>query len=290
MTQSQINCFLAVAGEGSITRAANRLFVSQPAISKSISNLEKELGFTLFDRKDNALRLTYAGTLMYEFLSRYKEEFRRLISTIQNTAGNTPALIRMGCPTNWNPEMFYGKVMDYFARNHPGIRLSIECYPFSDLVPMLRNHQLDVILTLDMYDTEQLGLQMRRISASQCGLLYSKTYYGEASSIGDFEHADFMVYDSDTLNQFEKMIRDACQSEFVPKLRNCGNPAAALFEVLRGGGVMFNIDWDPAVRSELYHFMPLGIEIPVAAFYGEEKQDSHVTKFIDELEKLFRNE
>lgn len=50
MTFTQINCFVTVAREQSFTKAASILYVSQPAISKSISRLEEELGFPLFDR------------------------------------------------------------------------------------------------------------------------------------------------------------------------------------------------------------------------------------------------
>ena len=61
MTQTQINCFLAVARERSFTRAANSLYISQPAISRSISKLEDELGFQLFERRESALTLTTHG-------------------------------------------------------------------------------------------------------------------------------------------------------------------------------------------------------------------------------------
>ena len=62
MTQTQINCFLAVARERSFTRAANSLYISQPAISRSISKLEDELGFQLFERcTDVRLFCTYKG-------------------------------------------------------------------------------------------------------------------------------------------------------------------------------------------------------------------------------------
>ncbi len=46
MTQTQINCFITVARERSFTRAANALYISQPAISRSISKLEEEWDLT----------------------------------------------------------------------------------------------------------------------------------------------------------------------------------------------------------------------------------------------------
>ncbi|HHT17638.1 MAG TPA: LysR family transcriptional regulator, partial [Papillibacter sp.] len=61
MTIGQINCFMTVVNEQSFSKAANVLFVSQPAVSKSIASLEEELGYALIDRRDRELRLTPAG-------------------------------------------------------------------------------------------------------------------------------------------------------------------------------------------------------------------------------------
>ena len=56
MTNAQINCFLTLVEEGSFAKAAGALFISQPAISKSISKLEEELGFVLLERKAGSLQ------------------------------------------------------------------------------------------------------------------------------------------------------------------------------------------------------------------------------------------
>ena len=67
MTLGQINCFLTVVNEQSFAKAANVLFVSQPAVSKSIASLEEELGFPLFDRRGRELRLPVADEKLYAF-------------------------------------------------------------------------------------------------------------------------------------------------------------------------------------------------------------------------------
>ena len=158
MTQSQINYFLAVAGDGSITRAANRLFVSQPAISKSISALEKELGFPLFFRGEKNISLTYAGKQLFEFLSRTRDEYNRLLKDINQHNGYKATHIRVGCPSNWNPEMFYQPIVDHFSAVRPKMTIAIECFPAPEMITMLRNGQLDLILTLNLRDPALLGL------------------------------------------------------------------------------------------------------------------------------------
>ena len=59
-----LESFVAVADEGSFSRAAERLFVTQPAVSKRISGLEEDLGVALFDRLGRQLSLTEAGSTL----------------------------------------------------------------------------------------------------------------------------------------------------------------------------------------------------------------------------------
>lgn len=64
---SRINVFMAVCEEGSFTKAAKRLGISQPAVSQNISEIEKGVGARLFDRNRNALAITEEGKLFKEF-------------------------------------------------------------------------------------------------------------------------------------------------------------------------------------------------------------------------------
>ena len=75
MDISSLQAFLAVAETGSFSRAAERIFLTQPAISKRIAVLEKQLGTSLFDRIGRGIRLTEAGT---ELLARTRTVLKEL--------------------------------------------------------------------------------------------------------------------------------------------------------------------------------------------------------------------
>lgn len=286
MTQLQIKYFLAVADEKSTTRAANLLFVSQPSVSKSIAALERELGFPLFSRRGNALFLTYAGQLLYDFLTRVKEDYRGLLSTIDHYIRQAATQVRVGCPFIWNPDVFCDKVTEYFDRQVPQIQLRIDCFSPSELISLLKNKQLDIALTYNLYDFDAMGLSAAPIASSNLGLLYAKGRYGQLSSLQDLQDANFLVYDTGSRQQFETIIRLVCQGVFTPKIRGCSSYSAAVFEMARGNGVMLFGDWDLVVRSEGLGFLPLGISQPVSAVYRRDNANPQIPFFMDHVGKL----
>ena len=61
MNRGDLEKIIIIAEEGSMARAAMRLYVTQPALSKSLTKVEEELGELLFSRRPSGLTLTYAG-------------------------------------------------------------------------------------------------------------------------------------------------------------------------------------------------------------------------------------
>ena len=70
--------FVAVAKEENITKASEKLNISQPAVTKQIKNLEKQVSLKLFDRKSKGLSLTADGKAIYEKLKNPIEELNRV--------------------------------------------------------------------------------------------------------------------------------------------------------------------------------------------------------------------
>lgn len=86
MSLAQLEYFVAVAEEGHLTRAAERLHISQPPLTRAVQKLEQELGLPLFERTTRGMRLLPAGQ---HLLTRAREILRLVESTRQEAAGHS---------------------------------------------------------------------------------------------------------------------------------------------------------------------------------------------------------
>ena len=110
MDVRQLRYFLAVAAERNFSRAAERLHMAQPPLSRQIQQLEQEVGAALFDRDSRPLALTDAGRLFYEHavqvtrrLDAMKDAMRTFVSSIGRASWSASCLrcFMRACPTSF---------------------------------------------------------------------------------------------------------------------------------------------------------------------------------------------
>ena len=94
ITQQKVNSFLLLAEELNFSRAAQKLYISQQALSAQISALENDLGFPLFVRTTKSVRLTEAGERTADFFRRSAAELQSLTAAYRKSVGT---LLRIGC-------------------------------------------------------------------------------------------------------------------------------------------------------------------------------------------------
>lgn len=139
------NVFYYVAKFQSITSAANYLHVSQPAITRQIKNLEMSLGFTLFIRTSNGLKLTLEGEKLYEDVSKAIEIFNTIESNYNQFKPVEEGTIKVlsGYATTKNVLL---PIITKFNRLYPKVKVFVEYYPFKEAISKLRNGEVDVLL------------------------------------------------------------------------------------------------------------------------------------------------
>ena len=286
MTVNQIECFEAVAQTMSFSKAAGTLYVSQPAISKSISHLEDEIGYKLFERENNILTLTRAGELFRDFVERSRIEYQTFLDQLEMLKVQASATIRVGCPDSWNPNHFASWMEKCYNRVFPDGRLTIEAYKLSDLLLRLNSGKLDFVISHDFYSPSIPGLRAERISETGMGILYARGMFAEPVQFTDLAKKGFVVFDDDIRKRFGALIQSVCRKEGCEtQIRNGGSITKCLFELSRGNAVMLFTDWDNFVTNQAFGYYRVGGTLPVRLIYYTDRIKSVGHAFIKELKK-----
>ncbi|MBX3031805.1 MAG: transcriptional regulator CynR [Chloroflexi bacterium] len=125
MELRQLRYLRTIAQEASFTRAAERSFVSQSALSQQMQALEQEVGTRLLDRSKRGVHLTAAGTILVEHADRMLLELEQATVAIRELEGLQRGELRIGVVQTVNDYLMPGLVAR-FAASHPRVRLTIE--------------------------------------------------------------------------------------------------------------------------------------------------------------------
>ena len=159
MNDTLIQSFLSVAEEGSFCKAAEKIYISQPNLSRNIARLEKELDTQLFDRSGKHIALTEAGRIYEKAFQKMKQCFAEAKEQVQQLNDMDRGMIRIGYVNGWNIGTYMQPVLREMRLEYPGIRISLEAYTLQELSARFQMGQMDLIITLQdrtakMYDAE----------------------------------------------------------------------------------------------------------------------------------------
>ena len=134
-----------VARYGSFTKAAAKLFISQPALSNYISKVEEELGVRLFDRSANPLILTYAGEQYLKRTKKILTQIDDMDREMRDIAHFMHGRIRIGFP---NERIIYmlPLILPPFKEQYPGIDVEVISGPGNRLTDSLRDGDVDFVI------------------------------------------------------------------------------------------------------------------------------------------------
>lgn len=135
--------FHTVAKAGNISKAANQLYISQPAISKSISKLEAELGTALFARSSKGVTLTEEGQVLYEYVERAFDSLNMGEENLKNYKELGIGHIRIGVSTSLCKHILLDYLKDFIKEN-PNIKFSIDCHSTLNTIKLLKNDDIDI--------------------------------------------------------------------------------------------------------------------------------------------------
>ena len=136
--------FKRLAEVGNYTKASQDLFIAQPTLSLAIKRMEEQLGFPLFDRTKNGIRLTESGQVFYEFASRCIDDYETGVRLAQEKQGQISTNLRLGTIYAMQGK-FFSRALDDFGRQcAPDLKITLKQGFSRELIPMLKRGDIDV--------------------------------------------------------------------------------------------------------------------------------------------------
>lgn len=136
---NHLRYFREVARTENISRAAKSLYITQPALSVTIKRLESELGYDLFVRKGNKIKLTEAGECFLSYVNSVFSLLEEGVEKSRELANRSGNELRVASGFGVLRDM----AVDYLEEN-PGAKIRVKCYPTEEIVSRLINGRADV--------------------------------------------------------------------------------------------------------------------------------------------------
>ena len=134
--------FLTVAAERSISRAAERLYISQSYLSQHIIRLEEDLGVQLLDRNSSPLRLTEAGRIYRDYLESNSYLYQQMRAEMDALSGSREQTLSIGCGT-WRGSLLLPEVLPPLLERYPKGHVQLHEFPVSELYALAMNESVD---------------------------------------------------------------------------------------------------------------------------------------------------
>src|SRR5699024_2687702 len=142
MDRKQLQYFMGVAELRSFTRAAEKWYITQPALSRVIKSLEDDAGSPLFIRSRKELTMTEAGEVLYHYAQHIEKQFRQLETELGNLRTLKKGNIRIGLPTIIN-SIFFSELMAFFHQEYPEVTFQLEEAGSRSIEDSIEEDQLD---------------------------------------------------------------------------------------------------------------------------------------------------
>lgn len=273
----QVETFKAVFECGSMTMAAERLGVSQPAVSKLIGALEKRVGFAVFDRRGGRTLATAEGRLLYEDVERAMIGIETLAEKAKAIRERRYGRLAIGAM----PALSLGLIQELIAElcaEHPDVAISMQTRTSPQLLNLIAARQLDVAVLAHLGRNPQVHIESLHRIAMVC-VVPAGHALAEKQLIEAKDIANEALISLSTLDQLRQRVEVVLMNEGIrPKSRiDTALAVSACAFTAKGLGVAivdpFSASFFPSSEIAVRPFEP-SIEIEVAIVRPAEIQPS----------------
>ena len=233
MTLTQLEYFCTVCRYHSITRAAEALYVSQPTISTSIRDLEKEFHLRLFNHGKNRISLTKDGEAFYQKAEYILRQTQELYTDFSNIEENRHPL-RIGIPPMIST-VFFPRVTDQFQEKY---NIPIQLFEYGSIRArtLIDNEQLDVAMAnMDFYNLDKYNSYVMMEDRYVYCVSRNHRYAGEKEiTMEMLKDEPIILFNTDSV-QTQTVITRLRSAGITPNVRMYSSQLVTVLNFVRGG-------------------------------------------------------
>jgi len=238
MQLRHLRYFQAVAEELSFSKAANRLHVAQPALSRAVKELEDHLGVLLLNRTRRSVALTPAGAVLLHETGLLLQRFEEAVRRVQRTAAGEEGELRLGYigpPT----QAFLGRIVKEFRRRYPLVTVVLEERTPERVWEMVARGRLAIGLTRPVLAHRALGLHTLLLRRERlCAALPAGHRLARAASLRwpDLAHEPLVVLSRrEGVSLHDAMLAACRRARFTPKLAHTPSLISTVLSYVEAG-------------------------------------------------------
>lgn len=141
----QLTTFVTVISEGSMTAAADKLFLTQPAVSQQIRNLEEDLGVELLVRGVRQIKPSPQGEILYEHAKKILNLVQQAEVAIKSVGANLKGHVRIGTLNSIGLQVM-SPIVGRLMRHNPELMIKVQYDRGEELIRLFKKNQLDVLI------------------------------------------------------------------------------------------------------------------------------------------------
>lgn len=292
MNSQQIRCFLSVAACKNFSIAAEQLYLSQSVVSYHVRILEKELGFSLFERDTHGVELTPAGDAFYSSMITIKNQYENALEKARTIASGEQNRLHICFATPTSPTMI-GQIMNriYTVLSPEEIELCKRDY--DDVLKPLLSGTADILFTYPPFYRERLGLQKKDFCTTyMCCMMHQNHPLAERTALtfGDLKGQTLILADSKNAHLehqeiYRRMNRDPDNSPLLESTPKSFDQAQGF--AIAGRGIMLVHNLEKKRRENIDGLVSIPLTdmapMPLMAVWREDQLPAPGKKLIEHM-------
>ena len=288
MELRKLQYFIAVAEHKSFTSAAKYNFISQPSLSRQISELEGELGITLFKRSKRNVSLTPEGEKLLILAKNIVSQSHEMLLSSRMLNSKGAGSISIGYPGYWEFD-YITNIIKYFSLNNPHIQIKLIKKYHAELYEKLLSRECDIVFTIMSESELSEAVVWKPLIKTHLHLIVPPNHYlanRKSVNINELKNEQFILISRPENPNLNDVIISSCFKQgFSPNITfpQPSNILDLILLITANKGISFACSWLKSLCPHLC-FIPLEDPTPLYEFglaYNKDEQTPCINSFLN---------